>query len=258
MTRSEHFMRPLRVISTTPLAPHMLRLRLAGRDLEIYEDPSELHVRLYVPRLGRHEAVQQTLRGHTGPWPAAMDEDIVARYYTLRRINAREGWLDIDFVLHHPAGPGSSFARHAKPGDICAISAPCGRGARPAQRYLIAGDETALPAIARIAESLPAQACGSFFLELASVQERILFDMPAGMSVHWLYRDGQPAPSSHQLEERVRLELARLPAPDPTLFVWLAGEWNLASRLRPLLATYKPQSICVAYWRAESSKELAT
>ncbi|WP_176955098.1 siderophore-interacting protein [Rhodoferax sp. OV413] len=248
------------VMSSTRLTPHMLRLRLAGRDLAPYEDNRELHVRLYVPKLGRYEAVQQALRKKKAdPFlPASLAEDIATRYYTLRRVNAREGWLDIDFVLHQPAGPGSSFALQARPGDICAISAPCGRGAQPAQRYLIAGDEAALPAIARIGESLPAEALGTILVEVASAEERVDFATPPGVTLRWLYRNGLTTASSPWLEAMVREELASWPAPDPSLFVWMAGELSVASRLRPLLANYKPQSLCVSYWRTGLSKDTAT
>lgn len=248
-------MLPLRVVASTRLTPHMLRLRLAGHGLAPYEDMRELHVRLYVPRLGHHAAVQRALRELEGPPDAALVARMTARYYTVRRVDARAGWLDIDFVLHEPAGPGSAFALQARPGDLCAISAPCGRGARAAQRYLLAGDESALPAIARIAESLPARALGTIVVEVASADERIDFERPAGMPLHWLHRDGEPACASTRIEALVRAELARLPPPDPALFVWLAGEWTVAASLRPLLAAYKPHSLCVAYWRDEPPRE---
>lgn len=256
--RGDDVLLPLHVVSSTPLTPHMVRLRLAGHGLEPYESTRELHVRLFVPKLGRHEVVQQALRGLTGQPSASLVNDMCARYYTVRRVDARSGWMDIDFVVHEPAGPGSAFALNALPGDLCAISAPCGRGARPAQRYLLAGDESALPAIARIGESLPAQARGTVLVEVASAAERIDFDVPSGVSLHWLYRNGEPAASSRRLEARVREELAGWPAPVPSLFVWMAGEWTVAASLRPLLSVYKPNSLCTTYWRAESRKETVT
>jgi NADPH-dependent ferric siderophore reductase len=77
------------------------------------------------------------------------------RYYTIRRIDAAAGWVDIDFVLYEAPGPAGDFALSARIGDICGMSGPCGLGIKPAGRYLLAGDETALPAIAGIAERLP-------------------------------------------------------------------------------------------------------
>ncbi|SAH99132.1 iron utilization protein [Bordetella ansorpii] len=255
-TREDDRLLPLQVVSATPLTPRMVRLRLAGTGLAPYEDPGELHVRLYVPKLGRHDAVQAALYrvadgADLARAAASLAGDMAARYYTLRRVDARAGWVDIDFVLHRPRGPGSAFAQAARPGDICAISRPCGRGARPAGQYLIAGDETALPAMARIAESLPADARGAMLIEVDGAAERIDFAAPAGMAVHWLYRDGARASTSPLLLSGVRAALAGLPAPDPSLFVWMAGEWRVAGALRPLLATYKPNSLCVSYWRAD-------
>lgn len=75
------------------------------------------------------------------------------RYYTIRRIDAAAGWLEIDFVLHEAPGLAGDFARLARPGDICGMSGPCGLGVKPAGHYLLAGDETALPAIAMTAVS---------------------------------------------------------------------------------------------------------
>lgn len=56
--------------------------------------------------------------------------------------------MDVDFVLHDAPRPAADFARRAKVGGVCGISGPCGLGAKPAQNYLRAGDEAALPNVA--------------------------------------------------------------------------------------------------------------
>ena len=99
------------------------------------------------------------------------------RTYTVRseRLDAVYPEIDVDFVMHFDAdgngGPAANWAQNARPGDALTIIGPNNRAAhcvtaetyagiewRPglAQRVLLAGDETAVPAISAILESLPA------------------------------------------------------------------------------------------------------
>ena len=182
------------------LTPSMQRLRFIGRDLRHFATNDNLHVRLHFPA-------------------ALPGEGVETRYYTIRRINADEGWFDVDFVLHED-GPGSNFARFAEPGAVCGVSGPCGLGVKPARRYLLAGDETALPAMARIAETLPSDASGHILIEVPVSGDRIDIDVPQGMIVEWFCRDApENTPAfldrlSQAVEECRELQES---------FVWVAG-----------------------------------
>src|SRR5699024_978547 len=66
---------------------------------------------------------------------------------------------------------------------------------RPAQEadwYLLAGDESAVPAIAAALEALPGSAVGYAFIEVEAEQDEIELTAPQGVEVQWLHR-GEPA-----------------------------------------------------------------
>ncbi len=126
------------------------------------------------------------------------------RTYTIRDVVGEgvDTRLVVDFVIHapdEPSGPGGDWGAHAKVGDRVITMAP--RRGLPfggiefdpagATQLLLVGDETALPAIARILEDLPETAKGSVFIEVPlsdDIQE--LRSLP-GMAVTWLPRNGR-------------------------------------------------------------------
>ncbi|MFY0057010.1 siderophore-interacting protein, partial [Acinetobacter baumannii] len=87
----------------------------------------------------------------------------------------------------------SAFAERAVVGDRVGVVGPGGGGLVAADWYLFAGDETALPAIARMLESLPAQARGKVFLEVADEAEIQPLTAPPSVDIEWLFRNGEPA-----------------------------------------------------------------
>jgi iron complex transport system ATP-binding protein len=143
----------------------------------------------------------------------------VMRTYTVRALRGtgEDRQVDIDVVLHTgpdgAEGPGSAWARRAAPGDRIHVVGPdrhvvrrvadaVGRDAseaavgvdfRPhdgAEEFLLSGDESALPAIASILESLPADARGHAVLEVPSAADVHDLVGPDGVRVHWIVRDG--------------------------------------------------------------------
>jgi NADPH-dependent ferric siderophore reductase len=249
MSRRDDHLRMMKVIAVERIAPRMQRLRLAGDDLGHFDTLKDLHVRLHVPDQTEGMAGFDAAGGsrRKGGLPK-----IVTRYYTIRRIDADAGWLDIDFVLHEDAGPACDFARHAKPGDVCGISGPCGLGVKKAAQYLIAGDETALPAIARIAETLPRDVRGSIVVETHGPEDRLPFSAPAGMSIEWIDRRPGEHGSGQDFVELVTGKIDAVAGGD--LFIWLAGEFSAYQAFRPHLASIpKSRSINVPYWRSERS-----
>jgi len=54
--------------------------------------------------------------------------------------------------------------------DVVCILGPSANGPKHAEFYVQAGDETALPGIARILESLPSNATGNTFIEVLPAQ----------------------------------------------------------------------------------------
>lgn len=120
------------------------------------------------------------------------------RTYTVRRIDQEARELTVDFVVHHDAGPAGTWAESARGGEQLVIvgpdeRSPYSRGGidwRPANasRVLLVGDETAVPAIGGILESLPAGVTADVFVEVPSDADAAVFAAPAHADVRWITR----------------------------------------------------------------------
>jgi NADPH-dependent ferric siderophore reductase len=121
----------------------------------------------------------------------------VRRHYTIRRFDRDEARLDIDFVLHG-ASPATDWARGAQLGDEIDAEGPRGRtGAHgPADWRLFTGDETALPGIAAMLESLPAGERAFAFVEVAGPDDEQPIETAADLTLVWLHRHAPPRPAS--------------------------------------------------------------
>ena len=232
------------------------------------------------------------------------DERGLLRTYTARYFrpagdpaNAGEGAeLDVDFVLHvHEedgrlvGGPASVWAATATPGDAVTVLGPnrslCGPDYggiefRPgtAERILLAGDETAVPAICSILESLPAGMAGLACIEVpeaADVQEVLT---ASDVEVRWLPRGSRP--HGELLLEAVRAAVVPGPATMPSstvaeepeeidvdetilwettadarapFYAWIAGEAGVVKELRRHLVRDagidRHQVAFMGYWR---------
>lgn len=241
--------REVRLVGASDVTPHMRRLTFAGRGLARFASDADLHVRLYFPPIGI-EIPEWPYPGPDGRtvWPADERRPAV-RYYTIRHAHPGRDTIDIDFVMHPGGGPGATFAATAKRGDVIGMFGPIGRTVAPASSYLLAGDETALPAIARILETLPSDANGTVLLEADGPGDEIRLDAPAGMRVKWLHRNGAPAGLPDRLDPAVR-EVAF--APDKAPFVWIGCEFALAKTLRAYVETElglsRDRHLIVGYW----------
>jgi NADPH-dependent ferric siderophore reductase len=126
------------------------------------------------------------------------------RTYTIRAVRGEgaDTRLVVDFVLHGEGahGPGGDWAANAAVGDRVVLLAP--RRGMPyggiefapgdADRLLLVGDETAVPAVAAVLEQLPVTARGAVFLEVPSAADVLPLQHPEGVSVRWLPREGGP------------------------------------------------------------------
>ena len=127
------------------------------------------------------------------------------RSYTVRasRPDARE--LDVDFVLHGTSGPASAWAERAAAGDGVVLIGPNARFPGPtggfewhppvdARCLIVAGDETAVPAVCAIVESLPAGRSARVLLEVPEADDVLPLAAPDGVEVTWLPRRPANAP----------------------------------------------------------------
>jgi NADPH-dependent ferric siderophore reductase len=238
------YFREMTVVAAVTLTPRMRRVTLKG-DVDHFARGG-LHVRLLMPPVGR--APRWPVLSPEGRLTWAVGEDaVVARVYTVRRIDLARGTLDLDIVIHdgHDT-PGSTWALSAQPGAVVGLMGPGGGDQPPGRRLVLAGDETALPAIARIVEGLPAGARATVLVEVADAAEEQPLRSAADLDVTWLHRDG-----GRGFEDAVRAQ--DLPVDDPDGFVWIACEHTPARALRNWLRREvrfdRQRQTVAAYWR---------
>lgn len=253
------YFREMRVVRIADVTPRMRRITLAGNDLRRFASGG-MHVRLLFPKQRDKTPVWPTTGADGRPsWPDGEQRPEI-RIYTIRSLDAAKGEADIDFVLHEGEHmPGARFAAEARPGDVVGMTGPGGGGIVPADWYLLAGDETALPAIGRILEELPAGAKAVVRIEVADEAERQDLRSSAGIDLQWLYRNGSAAGTTDALAQAVR-DVA-LPADGRSIFVWAGCEHAAFRQIRTYLRQERnlsrDQHLVVAYWRRGVSGDAA-
>lgn len=247
--RHELRRRLLTVRRVERITPRMARVTLAGPDLEGFTTASfDDHVKLFFPAPGEAEPAMPEF-GPNGPvYPEGARP--VARDYTPRRYDAARGELSIDFALHE-AGPATEWAAAARPGDRIGVGGPRGSFVLPDDLdwYLLVGDETALPAIGRRLEELPATARVTAIVEVADAAERQPFPERPRLAVTWLQRGGAPAGEPERLAEA----LEGWAVPEGSGHAWVGCETEVARRLRRILVERhglpKERIKAAGYWR---------
>lgn len=229
------------------ITPSMRRVTLVCDDISHFERDG-MHVSVLIPPSGREPVWPRLGEDGRVIWPAGEDE-LARRTYSIRRIDREASELDIDVVLHGDS-PGATWARTACAGDPIGLIGPSGGELPAADWYLLAGDETALPAITRIAEELPAQARATILLEVPDLRECQSLSARASLDVHWLLRNGAPAGSTALLETAIRsLDWPRCGDP----YVLVGCEKRAAREIRAFLrrdrGMTKDRHLVVAYWQ---------
>lgn len=194
------------VRSIERLSPSFARIELVGDDLADFgtDGPTlDQRIKLLFPAASG-ELPELSADDWYTEWLALPDDARPRmRTYTIRSIEGEgiEKRLYVDFVLHPGAhGPGSDWAGAAQPGDEIMVVGPKlgeeygGIEWLPgdATRLLLVGDETAVPAVVSIIESLPADATGSVFLEVPAAGDVQEVSAPERLKVTWLPREGAP------------------------------------------------------------------
>jgi NADPH-dependent ferric siderophore reductase len=230
-----------------PRSPRLIRVTLAGPDLEglTVEEPAA-SVRLLLPASTSDELVMPSWNGNEFLLPDGRRPTI--RTFTPRRLDAATLELDIEAVVHGD-GVASRWAAAAEPGDQAAISGP-GRGYaidRDAPAFLLAGDETAIPAISQLLEVLPAQTPTQVHIEVARPDARFTLSGQARATVEWHDLPAGAAPGD-ALVAAVRG--TNLP---PGVRVWAAGEAAAVQRIRRHLfeerSLPRAQTTVRGYWK---------
>jgi len=208
------------------LSPRLLRVTLAGPELQglTVEQPAA-SVRLLLPEPGTAELATPTWNGNE--FLLADGRRPTIRTFTPRRMDPAALELDVDIVFHG-SGAASEWAHAAEPGWPAAVSGP-GRGYAvdsEAPAFLLAGDETAIPAVSQLLETLPPTSPVQVLIEAGQPDARLALPEHPAAEVRWC--DLPPgAPPGDALVAAVRgVELAA------GARVWVAGEAAAVQRIR--------------------------
>ncbi len=213
--------RRLTVRGTESISPRMTRVILGGDELEGFSiDRPAASVRLLLSSAGELEIPlwngnEFLLRDGTRP---------IIRTFTPRRFDAEARELHLDVVLHG-SGPASTWAETTQPGDNVAVSGP-GQGYHidpDATAFLLAGDETAIPAICQLLEHLPSLPI-SVHLSVSHMEATV--DLHRDVDVTWHLASGG-AFFAESAYEAIRT--TDLP---PGMRIWAAGEAAAIQRIR--------------------------
>ncbi|MET7748429.1 siderophore-interacting protein [Micromonospora sp. NPDC005367] len=251
------------------LSPSFVRVTFTGPDLDRFADNGwDQRIKLALPLPGR-----RGVRLPDGPdwytrWRALPEEQRnPIRTYTVRAVRPHLAEVDVDLVLHGDGGPATRWARRTRPGDELALVGP--DAGYPGDhggiefrlpstgRLLLAGDETAAPAIAAILERLPLDACGRALIEVPAAADALPLVPPPGVELTWLPRGSaaygsllvpavtaatgdliaavaEPATGADDDVDVDTEILWEVPAEAPSspLYAWLAGEAGVIRTLR--------------------------
>lgn len=256
MTTSDRPRRPqrpqivLEVLERIQLSPHLVRIVAGGPGIAQVEDN------------GSTDAYSKMLfapadSGLTPPYDMAVLREQLpveqlpsTRTYTIRRFDLENGRIWVDFVVHGSAGIAGPWADRAQPGDVLVLSG-IGGGYAPdpdADWHLLAGDHSAIPAIASALEAMPADAAGVALLEVDGDADHLDLAAPPGIEIRWLHRDGAEPGTTTLLADAVRAVEWRA----GRVQVFAHGERGAMKSLRPYLTDERgldrAQFSLSAYW----------
>jgi NADPH-dependent ferric siderophore reductase len=219
----------LRVASMRDVTPGMRRIQLTATDLGEFRPRAAQEIVLQLPQA---------------------DGETARRHYTIRAFDPAAQLIDVDFVLHGDNSPGVRWAREAKIGDIIEIRGPRGRMAVAADAswHLFTGDETALPAIYAMVESLPAETEAIVFIEIGAETDKQPLETAAKLHLTYLIRQGAgPGPSRLMIDAVERFTL-----PAGNGFAYILGETsNVRAQRQFLIERGLPRDRIYSegYWR---------
>ncbi|RBY94532.1 siderophore-interacting protein [Blastococcus sp. TBT05-19] len=268
---------PVQVARVQRLGESFLRVTFTGPELDVFASNGwDQRIKVMLPLPGRGVVDCPAGDDWYGEWRALPPErQMPIRTYTVRAARPELLEVDVDFVLHGATGPASAWAESAAAGDEVVLVGPNARFPGPTGGYewhppadasclLIAGDETAVPAICAIVESLPEGRHARVLLEVPTAGDALNVAAPRGVEISWLPRrtGSGSAPRGQLLTAAVVAtvrELGERLAPSPTaelaevdvdaeilwevpdaapgrgssgVYAWLAGEAGVVKGLR--------------------------
>jgi len=229
--------RELVVIAKREITPNMLRITLGGPELAGFPaGQAGGYVKLNLP--------------------SASGKPLIRTYTVAEQRASDTGTeIDLDFALHGltgtgEAGPATGWAQAAQVGDTIAVGGPGPAKPLPEGQpfYLVAGDMTALPAIAVNLAALPADARGLVVIEVMSVSDCQPLAKPDGVEIRWVI---VPQPGAEPDALAATLRAAEWPG---ELYAWVACEFSAMQHLRAYLRDERglgPDQLYISsYWKS--------
>ncbi|MEE4544556.1 siderophore-interacting protein [Streptomyces sp. V4-01] len=251
------------VARTERLTPHMVRVVLAVDPAAALEIGActDHYVKLLFPPGGGSLA-----QAYGAPYVEPLDVEAIrrdhpreqwprTRTYTVRAWDEASREMSVDFVVHGDEGIAGPWAARVRPGEEIWFMGP-GGGYAPdaaADWHLLAGDESALPAVAAAVERLPAGAHARVFLEVGGPAEEQKLHTEGDAEIVWLHRGDRPV--GEALVEAV----SGLEFPPGDVQVFVHGEAHFVKELRRLLrvdrAVPRERLSVSGYWRRGADED---
>ncbi|MDY7103814.1 MAG: siderophore-interacting protein [Actinomycetota bacterium] len=243
------------VVAVERLTPRMVRIVLGGDGLDDYE-PTEFtdqYVNVLLPPEGAPYTVPFDVDEARAGDPVHRP---VGRRYTIRAWDPTTRRVTIDFVVHGDHGTAGRWANRAEVGDLCQFAGPSGAYAPDptADWHLLAGDESALPAIAAALEQVPEGTPAIAVVLVDDADHHLELTSPGDLTVHWVHRNDDPG--NHDLLPEA-VEALELPAGRPHVFVH--GEAGETRAIRKHLlgerGIAREHTSISPYWRRDFTDE---
>ncbi|WP_277211616.1 siderophore-interacting protein [Isoptericola croceus] len=250
------------VVRTKRVSPNLVRVTLGGDGLgHLTLGGYDQWFRLFLPRPGQ-DAMRLPTRTSSLGWYAQYLATPKARRpwvrsYTIRAARPDLHEIDVDFVVHggadEPHGPGTTFAETAQTGDTVGILDQ-GIGYNPRHEHdwtLLVADESGLPAVAGVCESLPGDARGLAIIEVPTADDKQDLRVPDGIDLLWVERDRADANDVPGQAALAVVQGTQLPR--SSVYAFVVGESSLATGVRRHLVNDrgvpKAHIDFVGYWR---------
>ena len=224
------------VNSVQPLCSEFTRVTLTLPNPEGF-GPDAIHFRFVLTGTEDH-APQWPVLGANGRtiWPTG-EKALHKPVYTVRAQRADQ--IDVD-IFAHKGGLAHAWAQSVQAETRVAVMGPGGGGILQHSKVVLAGDETAFPAMARILDGLPLNATGALIASSGSGARDYPFPVRAGMGMEWVQPQDFPA----------RVACAAEQAHEDA-FLWIAAGHDSTTTLRKdpkIAAKQKTRKNVATYW----------
>lgn len=246
--RLEMRMRTLTVERVEDLSPTMRRVALGGPELAgfVADGPTD-HAKIFFP----HVPGDEPALPDPATWAGRQDERYVCRDYTVRTFVPSSDELVLDMAVHSH-GPAGRWIAQARPGQRLGVYGPKSTKLPPVDRdwYLLAADETGLPALTNWLERLPAGPAVHAFVEVGDAADEVHLPGRDGVTVTWLHRGTAEPGTTTLLADAV--EAAALPGRGEP-WTWAAAEASVVRAVRRHLVEQRQVDrravSTTGYWR---------